>query len=61
MAKITFGERPGRPEGTEALGLTTELWNCLKNCWHEKPDDRMTISQVLTFLTSMCVHPYIEN
>lgn len=61
MTKITLGERPSRPEGAEALGLTTGLWNRLTNCWHEKPDDRITISQVLTFLTSTCVRPHIEG
>lgn len=61
MTKITLGERPRRPEGTEALGLTTGLWDCLTNCWHTKPEDRITISQVLTFLTSMCVHSHIED
>ena len=57
MTKIIFGKRPDRPEGTEALGLTTELWNCLTNCLHHKPEDRITISEVLAFLNSTWVLP----
>ena len=61
MTKITLGERPSRPEGAEALGLTTGLWNRLTDCWHEKPEDRITISQVLAFLTSTRVRFHIED
>lgn len=61
MTKIMLGKRPGRPEGTETLGLTTELWNYLTACWRQKPEDRITISKVLTLLKSMWVLPLIED
>ena len=59
MTKIVLGERPERPEGAEALGLTTELWNCLKKCWDQKPEGRIGISEVLALLNSMWVLPLI--
>jgi len=50
MAKILLGERPIRPEGTKAPGLTTKLWDGLTMCWHEDPKDRITISGFLELL-----------
>ena len=61
MTKIMLGERPGRPEGTEAFGLTTELWDCLTVCWRQKPEDRITISEVLALLNSTWVLPLIQD
>lgn len=61
MTKIMLEERPDRPEGTEALGLTTELWDCLTNCLHQKAEDRITISEVLVFLNSMWVPPLVQD
>jgi len=51
MTKITLGELPVHPEGSEARGLTTELWNGLAKCWHTKPEDRITVPEVLELLT----------
>lgn len=61
MTMIVFGDRPDRPEGTEALGLTTELWNCLTKCWHENPEERIGISEVLALLNSTWVLPLIQD
>ena len=61
MVMITVGKRPDRPEGTEALGLTTELWDCLTNCWHQQPEGRITISDVLAFLNSTWVLIHIRD
>ena len=52
MTKITLGERPVRPEGTRALGLTTTLWNSITRCWYANPEDRITISEMLGLLRS---------
>ena len=59
MTKIILGERPDRPEGTGALGLTAavELSN---GVWHQKPEDRTTISEVLALLNSTWVPPLIR-
>ena len=60
MTKITLGQRPTRPEGMKARGLTTELWCSLTKCWHENPEDRITISEILELLNSTSVLPLIS-
>ena len=61
MTKIILEKRPDRPEGAEAFGLTTVLWNCLTECLHQKPEDRITISEVLGFLNSTWVLPLTQD
>ena len=61
MTKIIVGERPDRPEGTVAFGLTTELWNYLTKCWRHDPGDRIAIPEVLALLNSMCALPFIQG
>ncbi|KAF9643669.1 kinase-like protein, partial [Thelephora ganbajun] len=46
---IRSGDRPRRPEGGSALGLTDELWNMMKACWKRR-DHRWKISRVVTTL-----------
>ncbi|KAF9643197.1 kinase-like protein [Thelephora ganbajun] len=53
MTKIILGERPVQAEGANAYGLTTELWISLTKCWHAKPEDRITISEILEYLRSV--------
>ena len=52
MINILLGKRPNRPEGMESSGLTTEVWHCLTECWHQNPEERKTISDVLDLLDS---------
>ena len=56
MTNITLGKRPDRPGGTELFGLTTEVWNCLTECWRQNPEERITISKALALLNSTWVH-----
>ena len=47
MRKIVEGERPGRPEGQEAVWFTADLWEMLEQCWSLQPERRPTIDEVL--------------
>jgi hypothetical protein len=51
------GVHPCRPKGAELVGSSTEVWNCIEKCWHQKPSERITISEVLALLSSMWVLP----
>jgi len=46
-------KRPGKPEGQEKLGLTPGLWWTLTKCWETDPEDRITVSEMLNFLSYM--------
>ena len=61
MTMIMLGKRPVRTEDATAHGLTTELWLSLTKCWHVKPEDRLTISEMLALLRSMCVNAPISD
>ena len=61
MTMIMLGKRPVRTEDAIAHGLTTELWSSLTKCWHVKPEDRLTISEMLALLLSMCVNAPISD
>ena len=61
MTKITLGDLPIRPERDKASGLTTKLWNGLTECWHTKPEDRITIPEVLELIYSLWVLPLIAQ
>ena len=45
--RILKGGRPEMPENAEAIGLTVEIWNLLKSCWHQNPKRRPTIEEVV--------------
>ena len=49
---VTRGERPSKPASAEAFGLTPELWELTKRCWHEKAKRRPDSLKVLTRLES---------
>ena len=50
---VTRGERPSKPATAEVFGLTPELWELTRRCWHEKPERRPDALKVLTRLESM--------
>jgi len=47
IGKIVNGERPGRPEGEEAVWFTADLWEMLEQCWSLEPERRPAIDDVL--------------
>ena len=53
IVMVTRGERPSKPASAEEFGLTLELWELTKRCWHEKPERRPDAFKVLTRLESM--------
>jgi len=50
MRKVMEGERPERPEGTEGVWFTDDLWRMLNRCWAAKPKRRPHIAVVLRCL-----------
>ena len=50
VAKVSRGERPGRPQGTEGKWFTDDIWRMLERCWTSKPDDRPRIRDVFRCL-----------
>ena len=50
VAKVSGGERPRRPRGTEGEWFTKDVWRILEHCWAPKPDDRPRIEDVLRCL-----------
>jgi len=47
VAKVSRGERPGRPGGALGKWFTDGVWRMLERCWTPKPDDRPRIGDVL--------------
>jgi len=50
MYKITCGERPVRPLGTEDLGLVDSVWDMTLSCWRQDPVHRPPMEKVVRFL-----------
>jgi len=46
------GIRPSRPVGTDAVqrGLTDRLWDFIQRCWAERPGDRPTYTDLLSYI-----------
>ena len=50
MRKIIKGERPGRPQGPEAVWFADDLWGMLEQCWSHTPKLRPTVEDALKCL-----------
>jgi hypothetical protein len=50
VAKVSGGERPGRPRGAEGESFTDGIWRILERCWTSNPDNRPRIEDVLLCL-----------
>jgi len=50
VAKVSRGERPGRPRGAERKLFTDNVWRMLQRCWAPKRDHRPKIDDVLRCL-----------
>lgn len=52
--KYKEGKRPNRPPHPSLTwGLTDELWNIIQRCWAQSPDDRPSMSEVVSELTEI--------
>ena len=45
--RILDGERPMRPQGTQAAQLTDDIWGMLECCWQPRPEGRISVRHVL--------------
>lgn len=50
IRKVIEGERPERPEGTNGVWFTVDLWKMLNRCWISKAESRPGIEAVLECL-----------
>ena len=50
VAKVSRGERPGRPQGAKGEWFTDSVWGVLERCWTPEPGDRPRIEDVLPCL-----------
>jgi len=48
VIQIASGKRPAKPQATEQLGLTAEMWKFIERCWNANPNKRPTIDQVVS-------------
>ena len=55
LKKIMVGERPTRPQGVQALGLTDSMWDMTVCCWHKDPARRPTMTEVIELLRELLV------
>jgi len=44
---IFRGEGPEMPRNAQTVGLTAEVWKLLENCWHQNPEERPTMGEVV--------------
>jgi len=47
---VVQGGHPERPQGTEGVWFTDDVWKLLKDCWVFQPKDRPSIKDVLLYL-----------
>ena len=50
IAKVTRGDRPGRPQEAEGKWFTDVIWRVLECCWAPRRDERPSIEDVLQVL-----------
>jgi len=46
-SNILAGDRPTMPGNAQAVGLTTEMWKLLENCWRKNHKRRPTMEEVV--------------
>ena len=46
VIQIVNGRRPIKPPTAEQLGLTTEIWKLIEQCWSANPSERPTMDDV---------------
>ncbi|KAJ6596166.1 kinase-like domain-containing protein, partial [Mycena vulgaris] len=44
MLKVLAGERPARPSSTQ---LTDTIWECVTDCWKQRPEERLKSSEIV--------------
>ena len=46
ILRIVKGIRPLRPEGSQGLGFSDDVWEMVSRCWQQEPGQRPKISEV---------------
>ena len=47
VLRISRGSGPEIPRNAQGVGLTSEMWGLLENCWQQNPSKRPTIEEVV--------------
>lgn len=50
------GKRPPRPNNSENLGITNDIWKLLELCWSKSPSSRPEVSRVAGHLKGAVKH-----
>jgi hypothetical protein len=48
VIRISQGGRPGMPVDVQTVGITTEMWMLLENCWYQNPNMRPSMGVVVS-------------
>ena len=51
---VLKGERPEMPQDAEQVGLTDDIWEFLKRCWHQNPKKRPATKEVVRKWQKFC-------
>ena len=55
ILKIMGGERPGRLQEGQELGLTDSMWDVVVRCWNQDPVQRPLMTEVVGLLRKLLV------
>ena len=47
IIRISRGGRPEVPDDAREVGLTNDMWALIENCWHQNPDRRPSMREVV--------------
>lgn len=47
VLRIPRGSGPEIPRNAQGVGLTSEMWRLLENCWQQNPSKRPTMEEVV--------------
>ena len=61
IRKVMAGERPGKPQGTQAMWFTDGLWEMLECCWKPQPHDRPSLKALLQYLEDITRPPQLPS
>lgn len=53
---VLEGKRPPRPNNSESLGITDEIWDLLELCWAKDDSLRPTVNHVVRYLEGVVEH-----
>jgi len=61
ITAIVNDKRPARPQETQKLGLTDQVWDMTLRCWGKDPVNRPTVMEVVGFLREWSVFSLCMN